>query len=68
MTKCKDVDLKNVTHIFDYFMRCYGNEITDKTNLKTAIITNRYVALTCFPDKQSPMINCIAIFSTVSVC
>lgn len=40
MGKCKDVDLNNVTSIYDWFMRCYGSEIGDKTNLKTSISTN----------------------------
>jgi hypothetical protein len=39
MDKTKE-DLKNVEHIFDWFMRCYAAEITDKRNLRSAISTN----------------------------
>ena len=35
-----DVNLNNVCHIFDWYLRCYGKDIADKSNLYNAIRTN----------------------------
>lgn len=42
-----EVDLSQVTHVKDWILRSYGDEILDKTNLRTAINTNKgYQGLT----------------------
>lgn len=41
MRQRPDVDLSNVTHIYQWYIKCYGEEIADKTNLYTAIKTNQ---------------------------
>ncbi len=41
MSKYKDVDLTNVIPIFDWYLNCYPEEITDKSNLFKAITTNK---------------------------
>lgn len=40
MQQRPQVDLSNVSHIFDWFLRCYGDQISDKTSLFTCIQTN----------------------------
>lgn len=47
-----DIDLSNVCHIYDWYIRCYGHDIEDKTNLWTVLRTNKgYVGLV-HPCKQ----------------
>lgn len=48
-----DMDLSNVCHIYDYYMRCFGDDIEDKTNLWTTLRTHKgYVGLV-HPCKKS---------------
>ena len=35
-----DIDLSNVTTVYDYYMRCYGHDISDKTDLWSSLRTN----------------------------
>ncbi|ELT92175.1 hypothetical protein CAPTEDRAFT_141167 [Capitella teleta] len=45
--KCKGVCMGNVSHMYQWYLRCYGNDIDDKTDLYTCIKTNRaYKGLT----------------------
>nr|CAL90921.1 strombine dehydrogenase [Arenicola marina] len=40
MQQRPQVDLNNVTHIVDWYRRCYANDITDPTDLYSCIQTN----------------------------
>lgn len=45
--KCKGVDMTHVAHMYHWYLRCYGTDIEDKTDLYTCIKTNRaYKGLT----------------------
>ena len=47
MQKRTNVDLNNVSHIYQWYLRCYADDITDKTSLYTCIHTNKaYAGLT----------------------
>ena len=47
MKQRPSVDLNNVTHIYDWYLLCYGDQIEDKTNLYSCIHTNEaYEGLT----------------------
>ena len=47
MQQRPQVDLNNVSHIYQWYLRCYSEDISDKTNLYTAIQTNKaYKGLT----------------------
>jgi hypothetical protein len=47
MALCPGVDLSQVIPMYDWDISCYGNDITDKTNLMTALRTNPgYAGLT----------------------
>ena len=41
MAQRQGVQLANVTHIYDWFLRCYSEDIGDKTDLFSCIQTNR---------------------------
>ena len=48
-----NTDLTNTTHIYDWYIKCYEKEITDKTNLKSVLLTNKaYKGLT-HPTKKT---------------
>eukprot|EP00961_Rhodomonas_salina_P165320 2227427-Rhodomonas_salina.1 len=39
--KFAGVDLSKVTHVKDWIMRSYGDDIADKSSLRTAIVSNK---------------------------
>lgn len=49
-----EMDLSNVCHIYDYYMRVFGEDVADKTNLYTVLRSNKaYIGLR-HPCKQTP--------------
>ena len=47
------MDLSNVSHIYQWYLRCYSEDITDKTDLFTCIQTNKAYAGLTHPTVQN---------------
>lgn len=54
MTQRTNVDLTKVTHMHDWYIRCYGDQIAEKKDLYTCIQTNAAYKGLLHPVEQTP--------------